>query len=45
VPFENVHFFVVLNAGDRIQRYEMFAEEDAERAVAGFAEICAARRA
>jgi hypothetical protein len=33
---------VVQRAGDRIARYELFDENDAERAIARFEELCAA---
>ena len=39
-PFENEIFAVALVADGRLQRYEVFGEADAERAVARFAELC-----
>ena len=40
-PFENEVYVAALVADGRIQRYEVFGEADAERAVARFAELCA----
>jgi ketosteroid isomerase-like protein len=42
-PFENEVYAAALVADGRIQRYEVFGEADAERAVARFAELCAER--
>ncbi|MEO6027904.1 MAG: nuclear transport factor 2 family protein, partial [Candidatus Binatia bacterium] len=42
-PFEDGFIVVTINAGDRIQRGEVFAEQDAERAVARFEELSAAQ--
>jgi hypothetical protein len=42
-PFENVFVVVWLTDGDRIHRLEVFDIEDADRAVARFEELCAAR--
>jgi ketosteroid isomerase-like protein len=40
-PFENFPIGVSLNRGDRISRYELFEDTDADRALARFAELCA----
>jgi hypothetical protein len=42
-PFENEFFATALVVGGHIQRYEIFGDADAERAVARFEELCAAR--
>lgn len=42
-PFENDFYATALVVGGRIQRYEIFGEADAERAVARFEELCAVR--
>jgi hypothetical protein len=40
-PFENVHVRVAVTDGDRINRVELFAVDDAERALKRFGELCA----
>jgi hypothetical protein len=40
-PFENELFTTALVVAGRIQRYDVFGEADAERAVARFGELCA----
>ncbi len=41
-PFENFPIGVALNRGNRISRYELFEDSEAERALARFEELCAA---
>ena len=42
-PFENIFSSVLLSDRDRLERYEIFDVADDDRALARFAELCAAR--
>jgi class 3 adenylate cyclase/ketosteroid isomerase-like protein len=42
-PFENFFLVLGLTEGDHVPRYEIFDVADADRAIARFAELCAAR--